>query len=354
MSKSKLTLLVDGNWLLMSRLAVLNTVGTDDYELCNDLKLLMIRSINVVLRKFPMIDNVIICSDGGSWRNNVEIPKCLQREEQTGVIVDYKGTRVRSTDINWELIFNSYNDLIELFKQFGITASKEKDIEGDDWIYHWSTYLNSLGTNCIIWTKDNDLKQLIKINSDKCFTGWWNKDSGLFLPEYSDDDMDFMFNISFNANEQLLQSVINASKQVSNINPKNIIIDKILKGDMSDNILPVILRKSKGKSNRKFKISSKDIDYDLDYWDDNKVLTYLTNILISKNYVNRTEHTIDETFEHFRYNRKLIVLDKRNMPDYVMKIFNENKDYFISTNVKLVEENLIAQSNNLNGILNII
>ena len=42
------------------------------------------------------------------------------------------------------------------------------------------------------------------------------------------------------------------------------------------------------------------------------------------------------------------------MPDYVMKIFNENKDYFISTNVKLVEENLIAQSNNLNGILNII
>ena len=78
----------------------------------------MIRSINVVLRKFPMIDNVIICSDGGSWRNNVEIPKCLQREEQTGVIVDYKGTRVRSTDINWELIFNSYNDLIELFNYF--------------------------------------------------------------------------------------------------------------------------------------------------------------------------------------------------------------------------------------------
>lgn len=353
MSKNKLTLLVDGNWLLMSRLSVLNTKVIDDYELCNELKLLMVRSINVVLKKFPIIDNIIFCCDCGSWRNKVEIPEFLHHDE-LGKEVEYKGTRQKSPDINWDIIFGAYDDLTELLSQSGITVSRDKDIEGDDWIYYWSTYLNSKNINCIIWTKDNDLKQLVKIDSNKCFTGWWNKDSGLFIPNYSEDDMDFMFNLNFNENDNILREVINISKQVTNINPNIIVIDKILKGDQSDNIFPIILRKSKGNSTRKFKISSKDISYDLNYWNDNDVLNYLTNILISKNYVNRTEHNIKETFEHFLYNRKLIALDKRNIPDYIYDIFEHNNDYYISTNVKDVEQNLIAQSNKLNGILNII
>ena len=65
MPKSKLTLLIDGNWLLMSRLSVLSNSYVDDFELCQELKLLMIKSINVVLRTFPFIDNIIFCADGG-------------------------------------------------------------------------------------------------------------------------------------------------------------------------------------------------------------------------------------------------------------------------------------------------
>ena len=57
MSKSKLTLIVDGNWLLMSRLSVLNNRFVDELELNQELKLMLIKSINVVLRNFPFIDN---------------------------------------------------------------------------------------------------------------------------------------------------------------------------------------------------------------------------------------------------------------------------------------------------------
>ena len=59
MPKSKLTLIVDGNWLLMSRLSVLNNRFVDELELNQELKLMLIKSINVVLRNFPFIDNVI-------------------------------------------------------------------------------------------------------------------------------------------------------------------------------------------------------------------------------------------------------------------------------------------------------
>ena len=65
MSKSKLTLVVDGNWLLMSRMSVLNARYADDEQMCKDLKIMMIKSINIVLRTFPAIDNIIFVSDGG-------------------------------------------------------------------------------------------------------------------------------------------------------------------------------------------------------------------------------------------------------------------------------------------------
>ena len=71
------------------------------------------------------------------------------------------------------------------------------------------------------------------------------------------------------------------------INPKSVIIDKIFKGDLSDNIFAIILRTSKSKSDKKFKISTKDIDYSLNIDDDNKIREFIHNLLNSKNYMNR-------------------------------------------------------------------
>ena len=73
MPNSKLTLLVDGNWLLMSRLSVLQNRYQTDEQLCKDLKLMLIRSLSIVLNQFTEIDNIIFISDGGSWRNKVPL-----------------------------------------------------------------------------------------------------------------------------------------------------------------------------------------------------------------------------------------------------------------------------------------
>jgi len=353
MSKSKLTLLVDGNWLLMSRLAIFGNRYLDDFELCHELQLLMVRSIGVVLKQFPEIDNIIFCADGGSWRTKVEIPKCLHHDE-LGTDAEYKGTRTRSDEINWDMIFNSYEELLSLFEQFGITACREKDIEGDDWIYYWSKYLNENGTNVIIWSKDNDLKQLVKMNNDKCFTFWWNKDSGFITPVYEDDNISFMFNMSYNENEAILTSLQKHCSKITQINPKEIVIDKILKGDNSDNITPVFLRKSKSTSERKFKISTKDIDYDLDWNNDTEVENFITKTANLKNYKDRCIDNIPDMIEHFKYNRQLIVLEDKSYPDYVKDIFNEHKEYFISNNISELESYLYASANKIRGILDII
>ena len=47
-NKSKLTLIIDGNWLLMSRWAVLNGKFIDDNDMCREIQLTMLKSINLV------------------------------------------------------------------------------------------------------------------------------------------------------------------------------------------------------------------------------------------------------------------------------------------------------------------
>lgn len=115
-NKSKLTLLVDGNWLLMSRLYVISNKYVDDNELCINLKSMLTKSISIVLRQFPDIDNVIIVSDGGSWRNYVDVPEFLKKDNIT-----YKGNRIKSDDMNWDIIFKSYNDWMQDLSKNGLT-----------------------------------------------------------------------------------------------------------------------------------------------------------------------------------------------------------------------------------------
>ena len=359
-TKSKLTLLVDGNWLLMSRLAVLKNKYQDDDELNKQLKLMMVRSINVVLRTFTDIDNIIFVADGGSWRNTVSIPSNLIRKRERGEIIseEYKGTRKQDDDINRDKLFESYESFIDTLSRNNITTCRIKGLEGDDWIYHWSHYLNNIGTNVIIWSADKDLTQLVKTDSTtNCFTVWWELNTGVKIASTNiNDDDNFLFNQIYDYNHNIMMNIINKSKNVTKVDAKSIVIDKIIKGDGSDNIQPIMIRHAKNPtSTKKYKISSSDIDYTLDYNDDNKVLNYLTSLYYSKSYCDRVEDSLDEVFEHFKYNRKLVSLDINEMPDEIKEIMSEHERLdHISKDISVVQSTIEAQSNELQSILEIL
>lgn len=345
-NKSKLTLIIDGNWLLMSRLSVLVNKYKDDEELFKNLNLILVKSINKVLKQFNKIDNIIFCTDGGSWRNKIDSPAFLLEEG-----IKYKGTRVKDENFNWEGLFKSFEEFCTILISKGITVCHVQDIEGDDWCYHWSTYLNSCGTNCIIWSKDKDLTQLVNIDKNKCFTVIWNADNGVITTDIKDEDLDFLFNNEFNTNEIIYNEIVQKSKDITKIDKNNIIIDKIIKGDLSDNIIPVALRNSKGNSDKKFKISSKDINYNLNINNDIEIKNYFINLLESKQYKDRVIQSLEEIIEHFNYNKTLIVLDKYNYPQYVLDIFEEYKTFNISKDINSVEQEINMKYNNLYGVL---
>ena len=193
------------------------------------------------------------------------------------------------------------------------------------------------------------------MDKDKCFTVWWNKDSGVITPDTSDDDMDFLFNNEFNINESIFNDICNKSKSIEKVNSNEIIINKILKGDMSDNIIPLAMRTSKSKdSDKKFRISSKDINYNLNINDDKEVREYFKNLLDSKSYKDRVIQSYDEVIEHFNYNKRLIKLERKSYPDSINEIFDNYLTYNISKDISKAEQQITMQSNKLQGVLDII
>lgn len=348
--KSKLTLIVDGNWLLMSRKSVMDSRYNDEHELVKHLKVLMCNSINVVLRTFPMIDNIMFVGDGGSWRADIDVPSFLKKDEIT-----YKGNRKPDPNTNWDIIFEGYSDFIDVLKENNINVYKEKGIEGDDWCWYLSKKLNSEGTNCIIWSKDHDLIQLVKTDSDGCFTVWYESSSGLYMEDKDESELNFLFNMNYSNNEKILGKIIKACKKVNKITPSTIMVDKIIRGDAGDNILPII--KHKGRtSDKEFRVSVKELDYNLPIYDEDKIKLYITNIMLSKPYIGRIvdDKPFKDVYDHFVYNRKMVVLDEKEYPDEILNVLKNNSEYECNRDISVVENILTAQKNGSQSIFETI
>ena len=357
--KSKLTLIVDGNWLLMSRLSVINHTYDSDETMCKELQLLMSRSINIVTKTFPDIDNIIFVSDGGSWRNQLEIPKFLYDErtdeEQS---VEYKGQRVLDPDTNWEMVFSYYEDFIQMLQDNGITTCKKQYVEGDDWVWYWSKKLNDEGTNAMIWSMDKDLTQLVHVNDQNgVFTICWNNRTGLTcedIGQKDEDPLQFFFNdLHKEYNNRILDNIINKSTNVTYIHPKEVIIDKIIRGDKGDNIFPIILKKANNiDSTKQFRVGTKDIDFSIDLKNDNEIKNYIHNVINSKKYLGKVNKSENNIYEHFKYNYQLVALDEDNYPKEIMESMTSYMGYNLNNNIQPIMSYLQARNNELSDVLN--
>lgn len=355
-NKSKLTLIIDGNWLLISRLSNMLGKFAREKDMMLETKLLMIKSINKVLRLIPKIDNIIFVADGGSWRANEKIPNCLESDANNNLIpcATYKGNREQDKTINWEIIFQEYEDFLELLNYYGIQVCREAGVEGDDWCWYWSRKLNKDNTNVIIWSKDKDLTQLVDRTSDGFFTVCWN-DKGVTCKENDEDDLtSFFMNPYYATNEQILYDIIQHSANVYNIDPNTVLVEKIFRGDKGDNIFPIIQRRSKSNSSKLFRISTKDMDFSLDIYNDNSIKNYIDTLLEHKNYKNRVLHCSTDIYEHFYFNRKLVSLNIKEYPQYILDIFKRYTDYKCSKNITEVEQQLQAEKNSINDLLDSI
>ena len=349
-NRCKLTLIVDGNWLMMSRLSILRMRIKDEDTLIKELKLMMIKSINKMIRDIPQIDNVIFIADGGSWRNKIEVPEFLKKDHIT-----YKGNREKDKEIDWDKIFKGYDEFINVLKETGVNVSREQYIEGDDWAAYWSKLLNSKNINCLIWSADRDLTQLVKINpKTKVFTACWNKTYMTIeaIEHQEESDMDFFFNsYDSNENQKLIESLYMKAGRVEEIHPMDVVIDKIIRGDLGDTILPVVYKKGKS-SNKLFRVAQKELDFTLDITQSNEVNAYFEELLNKKAWKDKATASVNEIIEHFFYNERLVWLDASQYPNDIlekMRKYQLNGNY--NKDLSLAEQKIQAEKNEVYSVL---
>lgn len=329
MNKNKLTLLIDGNWLLMSRMSVLvkkfdkTNPNPVKQEASNEFETLLAKSLNVIINQFKDIDNIILMADGGSWRKKLLIPQCLQN-------TTYKGNRTQAIELDWDYIYKPFNKFFKKCESLGITCCRYEDCEGDDWAWYWSRRLNDDGINCIIWTSDNDIKQLIQYNSDsRAFTAWYNSKNGLYLP--ASINQDYTDSIEFFMRPQFLYNNIleNLRHKQSNTHyedPNKIILDKIFNGDAGDNIKPVV---KYSKNNRLYKLTKKEYNAVLNHFNINTIddlkKSYKEISQYISNLKNIKPHHIDSSdiYDMLLYNTKLVWLHEETIPETLIAAMNQ-------------------------------
>lgn len=346
--KSRLTLIIDGNWLLMSRLAVLRGKYNDVQELFPILKENMIKSIAIVLNQIKLIDNVIFVADGGSWRKNIKRPPSLIEDDRED---SYKGNRVKTADFDWKTFFCEYNKFTDEMATVGkINVFRHNDVEGDDWCWYISNALYNSGTNCIIMSADKDLTQLVKFNTDtyNFVMTYYKVKSNKHLITYHktlDDykeavSMSFFLNQNNKYNLDCVKECLGVATETKAIEPNDIIIDKIFRGDVSDNILPPIYYRSGAKT---YKITQKQLDYNIKAEDDEALKKFINKTITENVKYKSFDNSI--VTEHAMYNRKLVYLDQSAYPEEILKYLQENAYYRRSKDLD-IEMNYIRANKN--------
>lgn len=318
------TLVVDGNWLLMSRFFMKRDSFRKEFDdetkesSSEQLADLMAQSISVVLRQFAnQITNVIFVSDNISWRKEYPTPPRIG--------ADYKGTRTQADTYDWKYIYKSIRLLSNKLDSIGVTTSNAYGVEGDDWCWWWSRKLNAEGINVVLWTSDEDVKQLVQQDpSTGAFTAWYEKNKGVVFNESmkenetETDDIDF-FMTPIHTKNVVMENLKNIMK-VSYVNPLNIINKKIYVGDGGDNILPIFTYRKNGKT---YKATQKDWEKIISIneglfrdsdWESK--LNRLYDRVYTIKYTGKEEMmtTPSDFVAHAVYNKKMVWLDESQIP----------------------------------------
>jgi len=259
-------LVIDGNHFVYSRLYVLpkpkQIPGLPKMKLLDEERevAMFIRKLSIdfasELRKLKSLTRrVILTYDARSWRKD-SFPEA-----------DYKGNREEDETINWPNVRRAMEEFAKCLAKQGVITQRVPGSEGDDLVFGWVTHLNSIGENCIIWSGDKDLIQLVNYNrSTDAFTIWYDYTTTrkkvvaypgfqkwLLTKEGKNSKIDiFGEDTNFYILDQVKDEISNFIKknqlEVEEVFCDEFVLQKILMGDKGDNVKSVCLVPTKNGS----------------------------------------------------------------------------------------------------------
>lgn len=272
-------------------------------------------------RKWYPFTNVFLVSDSKekSWRKKI--------------ITEYKATRKKDTDIDWNFVYTAYGEFKEEVKST-MKVLEAPHIEGDDWISYLTEKANSEGRSVIIVSNDYDIKQMVNYslnpltinlmtnemyNKEKLFLP---KNYQVFLNKLSKLPNDDIFNLNDNVEFiGLLDNFIN-KYEVHEIDPMESLIIKVISGDSSDNISSVWSVTKNGKKRGIGAAGAKTIydEYLLEFGEvnllDPDLHENIADLICEKKKLSKSQ--ISPIVGNIEQNVRLIDLRMCNLPDEVV------------------------------------
>ena len=367
MRKGGHTLLIDGNYFLHSRLFVLprpknGVMLEDEASRASLMRKLAIDLASEVRKMRGFIDKVVVAVDARSWRKDL-FPTA-----------EYKGTRKADSSIDWNAVYNVYEEFQNILQKHGVVVHKIEGAEADDVLFGWSTLLINRGRNSIIWTGDKDLIQLVNYSkANDSYSLWYSpvqkslycfKDfiNVLDTSETTNND-DLLFNLSTYSGVReeyklAIKDWIQSNKvKLTEVNCDEFMFNKLLIGDKSDNIPSVVLwqKEMKGGKLRTYSITDKLADKIFQQYNKENS-QFIIDQLFNKDEIEKLadvvyrvigKSSISQIKNNISQNMSLMMLHTKVIPDAI-----QNEIYSsVEAELKVLEGTDLSQLTNKEKIL---
>jgi len=337
---NKQTLIIDGHNFYFRTLFTLQQPKThrllDEQEEVDIFDEKLITDLYYTINKYKsFINDIVFVVDSKSWRKSLLLSD------------EYKGTRTTEEKINFKNFYSSVEVFNELLKKNGIKVSKVDSCEGDDLVFGWSTYLNSINKPFIIQSTDKDLTQLL--DTDVMSSQYNPIQNVLYMSKKNYDilesrkskmsefSVDDLFTSEVVTKTEFEKFISSSQCSIHVVDPEEIRFMKVISGDSSDNIVSVYRKTSpsgrlmgigektcvKILDRYKSVIGDPSINYTYyirEYSDTNKLLDIIYEVCK----INDTGFTRRMLQENINTNGKLVVLSRATIPDYIQEAINTN------------------------------
>jgi 5'-3' exonuclease len=341
MKLGKHTLMIDGNYFVYSRLYVMprrkgQKLLESDKDQGQFMRKLCIDFASEVRKMKPFIDQIVLAVDSKSWRKDF-YPEA-----------EYKGTRKMDETVNWNAVYNIYNEFRVLMAKQGVQVQQTSGAEADDVLFARATELNNEGKNCIVWTGDRDMIQLVDYTqATDGYTLWYYNTKRKLIAFEGFNDLlntktsdslsndDLLFNLnndnltSDSIKVQINEWVKKNKVVIEEVDAREFIFKKMLTGDKSDNIPSVVTYNKTMKNGkiRTFSITEKQADkilaqYEKDYGHfevEQLFVPECKSQMADTIYRVVGNSTVDQIIGGLTNNIQLMLLHVRTIPEPILK-----------------------------------
>lgn len=272
-------------------------------------------------KKWYPFTNVYLVSDSKekSWRKKIN--------------PNYKAQRKKDSDIDWEFVFNCYNEFKDSVRD-KVKILEAPNVEGDDWISYLVDKSNIEGRSAIIISNDYDIKQLLKFSINPLYINimsneFFNKQKlflpknyQLFLNSVSKLDNNDIFNLNDNQEFFNLISTFIEKYEIQEVNPIESLIIKIISGDVSDNIASAWSVMKNGKRRGIADKGAKNLfdEYIINFGEpdmnDPDLLENIADLICEKKKLSKSN--IPNIQKNLDFNMKLIHLKEEYLPGEIL------------------------------------